>query len=158
MKRAYLLYILTGLVAAFLAVSYLGASNGFSGYLPIGALFGAMLLLVIAAPSALYHPRLSLYFGCAGILLILPYISGFTMQFFLDFNGKLHWSIMLILCPAIMLLISLIFSIRMLMYKDLVAAYRNNYLRLLFASIPILTVLLYLIFYGNEWSWQIFMV
>lgn len=158
MKKAYLLYLLVGLITAFLTVSYLGSSIGFANYLPIGALLGSVLLFAMAAPITLYYLRLSLYIGLISIFLILPYVSMFTVQFLMEYRGALHWSVILILLPSIMVLISLCLTIRLLMAKELVSISSNKYLRVLLASIPIIMFLLYLALYGNEWNWEMFNV
>lgn len=158
MKKAYLSYLLVGLITGFLTVAYLGSSNGFANYLPIGALLGAVLLFAIAAPMTLYYRRLSLYIGLIGIFLVLPYISIFTIQFLMEYKGTLHWSVLLILSPSIMLLTSLYLTIRLLIAKELVDIPSNKYLLALLASIPIIMFLLYLTLYGNEWSWEMFKV
>lgn len=156
MRKVYLVYLLVGVIIAFLAVFYLGSSTSFANYLPIGALLGAVLLFGLAAPIAIYYPRLSLYIGLISTLLILPYISMFTIQFLLDYKGMFHWSVIIILSPFIIVLISLCLTVRLLMVKELGEISSNKYLSVLLASIPIMMFLFYVILYGDQWSWEMF--
>jgi hypothetical protein len=58
---------------------YYGVWAGFASYVTIVALAGSMILFTVAAPILVYHPRIGLYFGVVGCLLLLLYSLSFLV-------------------------------------------------------------------------------
>ncbi len=155
--RLYILYTLTALLTFWMILFLYGVSAGFANYTPIAALVGSVVLFVLAAPIFVYRQRVGLIIGLAGCLLIVPYNIGFARSVFDE--GVLNWGVLIAILPTLLILFSLFFNVRGLMVKNAVVKMPSGLTpKILLAGIPITLFLLYLIFYGKYWSWQMFSV
>ncbi len=157
--KVYLTYFFAGLSTTWVLLIYLGFSSGFSNYSPVAGLFGAISLFVLANPIALYRTRLGLIIGLVSSLLMLPYILSFTVGIFSAvFSGAgISFMILLMFVPSILVLLSLYFSAKGILNKQyLTSSTLNAIVKLVLAVFPIFLFILYLIFYGNYWSWEMF--
>ena len=153
--RLYILYTLTALLTSWMILFLYGVSAGFSNYAPIAALLGSVLLFILAAPMLIYIKRVGLIIGLVGCLLIVPYNMGFTKSVFDD--GVFNWGVLIAILPTLLILFSLFFTAKGLLFKDTVITIPSGLTaKILLAGIPIALFLLYLIFYGKYWSWQMF--
>jgi membrane-associated protease RseP (regulator of RpoE activity) len=154
MKIAYLVYFLAGLIISFLVLFYLGASAGFSNYIPIIALCGSMLLFLIAAPLTVCYPKQSLYIGLLGAFLTVPYVGIFSGRLLFGYKGAYHWSLLFVLLPSVVVVMSIYLTLKLLK-KEKLSAVGSNYLyKSVCVLLPITLFLLYIIFYGDQWSSQ----
>ena len=150
--RIYLSYILTGLVTFWVVLFLFGLSAGFAHYAPIIALTGSVLLFAVASPILILRKRLGLIIGIVSCLLIVPFDIGFTISLFDD--GVFNWGTLLGFIPIVLIGLSLFFTI-----KDFSTNHQNftnRKVKILLFIIPILLLILYVIFYGRYWSWQMF--
>jgi hypothetical protein len=155
--RLYIFYTLTALLTSWMILFLYGVSAGFANYAPIAALLGSVVLFVLAAPIFVYRQRVGLIVGLAGCLLIVPYNIGFAKSVFDD--GVLNWGVLIAMLPTLLILFSLFFTAKGLMLKNAVVKMPSGLTsKILLAGIPIALFLLYIIFYGKYWSWQIFRI
>lgn len=155
--RLYIFYTLTALLTSWMILFLYGVSAGFANYVPIAALLGSVVLFVLAAPIFVYRQRVGLIIGLAGCLLIVPYNISFAKSVFDD--GVLNWGVLIAMLPTLLILFSLFFTAKGLMLKNAVVKMPSGLTsKILLAGIPIALFLLYIIFYGKYWSWQIFRI
>ncbi len=155
--RLYILYTLTALLTSWMILFLYGVSAGFANYAPIAALLGSVLLFILAAPILICSQRVGLIIGLTGCLLIVPYNIGFTKSVFDD--GVFNWGVLIAMLPTLLILFSLFFTAMGLLFKGTVMKTPQGLTaKMLLAGIPIILFLLYLIFYGKYWSWQMFKV
>lgn len=155
--RLYIFYTLTALLTSWMILFLYGVSAGSANYAPIAALLGSVVLFVLAAPIFVYRQRVGLIVGLAGCLLIVPYNIGFAKSVFDD--GVLNWGVLVAILPTLLILFSLFFTAKGLMLKNAVVKMPSGLTsKILLAGIPIALFLLYIIFYGKYWSWQIFRI
>jgi hypothetical protein len=134
-----------------------GVSAGSANYAPIAALLGSVVLFVLAAPIFVYRQRVGLIVGLAGCLLIVPYNIGFAKSVFDD--GFFDWGVLVAILPTLLILFSLFFTAKGLILKNAVVKMPSGLTsKVLLSGIPIVLFLLYLIFYGKYWSWQMFRI
>jgi hypothetical protein len=155
--RLYILYTLTALLTSWMILFLYGVSAGFANYAPIAALLGSVLLFILAAPILIFSKRIGLIIGLIGCLLIVPYNIGFTKSVFDD--GVFNWGVLIAILPTVLILFGIFFTAKGLLFKDTVIKIPSGLTaKILLAGIPIALFLLYLIFYGKYWSWQMFKV
>jgi hypothetical protein len=155
--RLYIFYTLTALLTSWMILFLYGVSAGSANYAPIAALLGSVVLFVLAAPIFVYRQRVGLIVGLAGCLLIVPYNIGFAKSVFDD--GVFDWGVLVAILPTLLILFSLFFTAKGLMLKNAVVKMPSGLTsKILLAGIPIALFLLYIIFYGKYWSWQIFRI
>jgi len=154
MRKIYIIYILAALCTAWIVLFYLGFSAGFASYVPIAALVGSVLLLVIAVPLTIYFQRAGLLTGIIACVLMLPYSLMFIGFLFSENRGAWEWIILLIMLPSVLVLLSTYLTTKALFAnKDsLLPVAVNKYSKMLLAAFPILIFILYLAFYGGNWS------
>jgi len=150
--RVYLSYVFTGLVTFWVVLFLFGVSAGFAHYAPIIALIGSVLLFAVASPILVLQKRLGLIIGIVSCLLILPFDIGFTISLFDD--GVFNWGTLLGFVPIVLIGLSLFFTMKD--FKGNRQSFTNLKIKILLFSIPILLLILYIIFYGRYWSWQMF--
>lgn len=155
--RLYILYISTALLTFWMILFLYGVSAGFANYVPVVALLGSVLLFVLAAPILLYNTRIGLIIGLASCLLIIPYSIGFTKSIFDD--GVFNWGVLIAILPTVLILFSVFFTAKSLFVKGaVIKTPSGSTVKILLASIPVALFLLYLVFYGKYWSWQMFKI
>ena len=154
--KVYISYLLTALLTCWIILFYFGVSAGFASYLPIVALFGCLLLFVIAAPILAYKARLGLFIGLLACVIILPFNLMFSKGIFDD--GVLNIGVLLLI-PTILNIASLYLTSRFLLIGTPSSKLsNNNFANMSMAVIPILLLVLYLICFGRYWSWQMFKI
>lgn len=156
MMKLYIVYILTAIFNFYVIMLYYGVSTGFANYGPVSALLGALVLFAISAPIILYKIRMGLILGLIGCLLILPFSVMFLKGIFED--EIFNWGLLLITLPLILTFISIYFTVKSLLNKNglLPDIQANKLVKLLLFVTPILLIILYLIFYGRYWNWNMF--
>lgn len=156
MIKLYIGYILTAVLNFYVIMLYYGVSTGFANYAPVAALLGALVLFSSAAPIILYKTRMGLILGMIGCLLILPFSIMFLKSVFED--EIFNWSLLLITLPSIFVFISIFFTTKSLFNKNglLLDIQANKLIKFLLFITPILLLILYLIFYGKYWNWNMF--
>lgn len=154
MRKIYITYILAALCTAWVVLFYLGFSAGFANYIPIAALLGAVVLLVIATPLIIYFQRPGLLVGLIGCMLMLPYSLIFIWHLFSENRGMWNWTMVLIIIPSVLVLLNTYFTVKSLFVnKGMVSPVAvNSVSKVLLAAVPVLIFLLYLAFYGRYWS------
>jgi hypothetical protein len=155
--KLYLFYILTALLTAWIILFLYGFSGGFASFLPIAALLGSVLLFVVAAPLLVYKVKPGLIIGLTCCVLILPYFVVFASSILDD--AILHWGMLIAIMPVALTLFSIYFTMKPLVVKDAAIGIRAGaVVKLLMAIVPVALFLLYLIFYGKYWNWQMFII
>ncbi len=155
MIRTYLLYLFTGLMTFWVVLFLFGISAGFSNYAPILALVGAVILFSVASPILVIKRKVGLILGLIGVLLLLPFDIGFTIGIFEE--ESLNWGTLLALIPIVLTLLTLIYSIKELRSTEKLKI-GNRIIKVTMVALPLLLLLLYILFYGKYWSWQMFVV
>ena len=135
-----------------------GISAGFSNYFPIIALFGCILLFVVAVPIIVYKFRLGLVFALIACILMLPANLVFAKGILDD--GIFNLSMILISLPVLLVLFNIYITIRSIIVKsnEIKKATFNQLTKLLLAGIPIGLFILYIIVYGQYWSLEMFRI
>ncbi len=156
--RLYLLYLLTAVTTSWIVLFLLGVSAGFANHFPVLALLGSVVMFTIAAPIVVYNMRLGLILGLISYLLILPYILLFTKGVLDD--GFLHAVTALAILPLLLVLFGIYYNVMLLRTKivESPSILTNRIVKLLLSSVPVGLFLLYLILYGQYWSWENFKV
>ncbi|RFM36444.1 hypothetical protein [Chitinophaga silvisoli] len=156
MIKLYIGYILAAVFNFYVIMLYYGVSTGFANYAPVAALLGALVLFSGAAPIILYKTRVGLIVGIIGCLLILPFSIMFLKSIFED--EIFNWRLLLITLPSILVFTSIYFTTKSLFNKNglLPDIQANKLIKLLLFFTPILLLILYLIFYGQYWHWNMF--
>lgn|GEM_PF-1804137 len=149
--RSYFLYILTGLVTFWVVMFLFGVSAGFANYTPIMAIIGSALLFTVASPTLVINKRIGLIIGAISSLLILPFDIGFTISIFDD--GAINWGTFLAFAPIILVSLSLFYTVKDFKSSAILL---NQTVKILLFCIPILFFILYIVFYGKYWNWQMF--
>lgn len=154
--RIYTGYLLAGLLTFYLVMLYYGVSAGFASYVPILALVGAVVLFVIAAPVLVYQPKVGLYVGLVGCLLLLPYSLVFITGIFED--AKFSWPLLLAILPATLVLLSSYWTGRALLRPNspLPAFPTAPALKFLLCVLPILLWGSYVLSIRAYLSWGMF--
>ncbi|HET8572413.1 MAG TPA: hypothetical protein VFL76_00955 [Edaphocola sp.] len=149
--RTYICYIITGLITFWVVLFLFGVSAGFANYMPIMALIGSVLLFAAASPLLIIKKKLGLIIGIISCLLILPFDIGFTVSLFDD--GVFNWGTLLALLPIISIIASSFYTIKEFRRPKRALSQK---VRILLFCTPILLFILYIIFYGQYWSWAMF--
>jgi hypothetical protein len=154
MIKIYIINLLAALCTAWIVLFSLGFSAGFANYLPIAALLGSVLLLVIAAPLIIYFPRLGLLIGLIGCILMLPYSLTFIGHLVSENRGTWKWIFVLVMLPSGFVLLNTYFTVKALVVKkeSLPTVAINKINKILFAAFPIIIFILYIFFYGRYWG------
>lgn len=159
MRRIYTFYIISALGTAWLIAFNLGFSAGFTNYVPIAALLGCILLLIIAVPLIIYFQKLGLIIGLIACLLMLPYSLMLLSELFGALRGRWKWGILLIVIPSATVLFSTGFTVKALITtKNMSDIAPNSVSKILLVCIPIALFILYLFLYGKYWSWEMFKI
>jgi hypothetical protein len=135
---------------------YYGVSTGFANYIPILALVGSFILFVIAAPVLVYKYKVGLTIGIIGCLFMLPYSIMFLKGVFDD--GVFNWVLLLSIVPFLLIGTGAYLSSKTLLQNNepIRGIMIAGTYKLLLSGMPILLFVLYLIFYGKYWSWDMF--
>jgi len=67
----YILFLVSGVLNLYLLLLYLGFSAGFSSYLPVFAILGALLLFAICPWLTLYKPKIG---SLVGLICLMPIV------------------------------------------------------------------------------------
>ena len=150
--KTYILYFLSALLNSWMILFYLGFSSGLTNYLPLIALFGGVLLFIIALPILVYNIRIGIIVGLISLFLILPY--SILSSFYLFLDWKFSWGLLFFTIPLLIILLSLYISIKYLLNKDSVQALNpiSSTTKIILALLPILLFILYVIKYGRYWN------
>jgi hypothetical protein len=156
--RIYIFYLITALLISWMILFLHGVSAGFASYAPISALLGSVILFTIAAPVFIYNVRIGLIIGLIGCLLMLPYMFMIVKGVFED--GVFNWGILIGVLPTVLILLSTYFTVKPLLVKStLVSGIPSNaVVKLLLSVIPLALFILYLLLYGQYWSWEMFRI
>lgn len=147
--RLYILYVLAALLNYFPIVVFWGMP-----YAPV-AFVGSVLLLIVAAPLILFNKKYGMFTGLIGCILMLFYsirvIAGILIE------DRIDWAVLLIIIPALIVLISTYLTIKYLFKRVTLSGIPSNAtIKTILAIAPIALFVLYLIFYGQYWSWEMF--
>ncbi len=157
MKRIYLIYISSALCTFWIVTFYLGFLSGFVNYFPVASLFGSVLLFTLAAPLVVYKNRVGMILGLVGNFLILPFNLVFSYAIIED--GIFNWITLFGILLLILVLTGFLLTIKEILKKDAnINTFKGRNTKLLLSSIPITLFILYLLFYGDYWNWQMFKI
>lgn len=156
--RVYIFYLITAIVVAWMILFLYGVSSGFASYAPISALLGSIILFTIAAPAFIYKARVGLLVGFIGCLLMLPYMLIIVRGVFED--RVFNLGILVSIVPTVLILLSTYFTIKSLSTKTTFFSGipSGAIVKLLLSGIPLALFVLYLLFYGKYWSWEMFRI
>ena len=153
--KIYTFYLITALLIFWMILFLYGVSAGFASFAPISALLGSVILFTIAAPVFIYNIRIGLIIGLIGCLLMLPYMFIIVKGVFED--GVFNWGILIGMLPTVLILLSIYFTIKPLLGASAVSGLPSNAIvKLLLSGIPLALFILYLLLYGQYWSWEMF--
>lgn len=143
----------------YVLLFYLGFSAGFASYLPISALVGSTLLLIIGIPVSLYYKKLGLLLSLLFLTLTAPYFSIFgahIIKAIFSSTTAFSFIFLISLLPPLLILTSIYLTIKSLVKRNRNYLVENKSLKIILTVLPILLFLLYLIIYGKYWSMEFF--
>ena len=157
--KIYISYLVTSLTTIYVLLFYLGFSASFANYLPISALVGSTLLLIVGIPVSLYYKRLGLIISLLFLILTAPYFSTFgahIIKAIFSSTTAFSFIFLIILLPPLMILISIYLTIKSLVKRNRNYLVENRSLKIILTVLPILLFVLYIIIYGKHWSMEFF--
>jgi len=156
--KLYLLYLSTAVINSWIILFLFGISAGFANYFPVLALLGSILMFLLAAPISIHKTRLGLILGLISYLLVLPYILLFTKGILED--GLFDLVTVFTAMPLPLILLGIYYTVKLLRTKSAenLDIPSNRAVRLLLSFVPMALFVLYLILYGQYWSWESFKV
>ena len=147
--RNYIIYILTVILNYYPMVVFWGMR-----FAPT-AFVGSVILFVLASPLLFYSQRIGLIVALIGCVLMVPY--SFEVLFGLMKEGHFKWSLLFIIIPTLLILLSNFFTAKALFVKKSTIRIPSGVMtRVMLAGIPLVIFLLYLVFFGKYWSSQMF--